>query len=383
VLPLLLLTMAAQAKSWCASPLTAHEWGVAVLRTDGVQPEGVALPSWLHREALPIAPAERPVRHRDVDSGVRTLPVVQFYSPARWGDSVPVGLEVGFRQGEASLWFPQVDRRVPASIARGPAAEWARQDLLLRRAARPPFGRGPYPPLPSDPTRQLHWDALFLSQKASPPSHPAEVPWVDALRQMPGALWVHGMEETERFVFYEADTEESPAVLLERGASWSPTHPHYQLRNGSDWPVHDVLVVADGQAWRAPSIPAGATAGFLLEEPLEADVQRAWLRDRWTDHAVPAPPKEVAWEQDDCVMGQDPALPVEAASGHRLYAAEIDVVLDVWAERLLASEGVHLVYREDPEALDALMPISVYTDMFHHVDLRRLGVVLVEGLSLP
>ncbi len=77
------------------------------------------------------------------------------------------------------------------------------------------------------------------------------------------------MEETKRFVCHSADTEASPALLLERGAAWSPTHPHDQLLDGRDGPAHHVLVAENGQAWWAPSIPAGATAGFfLLEEPL-------------------------------------------------------------------------------------------------------------------
>ncbi len=75
---MLLLATAAHAKSWCASPLTAHEWGASAPM--GAQSEGVALPSWPPREALPIAPAELPVVRRDVDSGVRTLPVVNPYA---------------------------------------------------------------------------------------------------------------------------------------------------------------------------------------------------------------------------------------------------------------------------------------------------------------
>lgn len=82
-------------------------------------------------------------------------------------------------------------------------------------------------------------------------------------------------------------------------------------------------------------------------------------------------------------MMRDPAVPAEDASDHRLYGPELDVLLSVWADRLLASDDIHLTYREDVAALDAAMPLSVYTDMFHDVHLARLGVVLVEGLELP
>ena len=79
-------------------------------------------------------------------------------------------------------------------------------------------------------------------------------------------------------------------------------------------------------------------------------------------------------------MMRDPAVPVESSAGYRLYGPELDVLLGVWADRMLVSEGVHLVYREDPTALDSRMPLSIYTDMTHYVELSRLGVVLVEGV---
>ena len=66
------------------------------------------------------------------------------------------------------------------------------------------------------------------------------------------------------------------------------------------------------------------------------------------------------------------------AAGHALYGSEVDAMLGVWGERLFAP-GDHLLYREDPSALDAVMPVSLYTDMYHWFDWRRLGVVLVEG----
>ncbi len=53
------------------------------------------------------------------------------------------------------------------------------------------------------------------------------------------------------------------------------------------------------------------------------------------------------------------------------------------AQRLLAPDGVRLVYREDPAPLDVLMPVSLSTHMDHHIDWRRLGLVVVEGMALP
>ncbi len=73
-----------------------------------------------------------------------------------------------------------------------------------------------------------------------------------------------------------------------------------------------------------------------------------------------------------------------ASSGRpsRLYAEELAVLMGVWESRLLTEQGTRILYREDAAALDALVPLSVYTDMYHYVSLSRLGLVVVEGVEL-
>lgn len=363
------MASAAWAKSWCAAPLVAHEWGVHLVRVDGVAPRGAPLPSWFHEDGSGDAANLVPVWALPPDNGIRDLPVVQFH-----GFPGPVAVEVGFGADEASAWWPAVDRRIAGADARSPDAIGGRERLLLARDARNPLKTNP--PIGSDPTKQLGWDALALLETPTSPRHPAEQPWVDALRRVPTALWVDTGTESDRFLFYEADTASAPDLVLERGDSWSPTHPHHLVRNRSPYPVHDVIVIADGRAWTAPQVPAGATAGFLLDQPLDRAGIVAWLGQRWVD---PAGPPTERWTADDCVMMRDPAIPVDTATGHRLYAPELDVLLSVWADRMLATDGARLVYREDPAALDARMPLAVYTDMYHWVQTSRLGVVMVEG----
>ncbi len=41
-----------------------------------------------------------------------------------------------------------------------------------------------------------------------------------------------------------------------------------------------------------------------------------------------------------------------------------------------------VLYREDPAALDAAAPLSIYTDMHHFVRMSRTGLVLWEGVAL-
>ena len=73
------------------------------------------------------------------------------------------------------------------------------------------------------------------------------------------------------------------------------------------------------------------------------------------------------------------ALFAQFADGDDDGAAEVDALLAVWGKRLFKAEGANIIYREDPEALDRLVPLSIYTDMHHFVKLRRLGLVLWEG----
>jgi hypothetical protein len=265
-------------------------------------------------------------------------------------------------------------------VAQSPNAQKARAELVSLRTKRDPMA-GTDGVLPPDPTRQLGWESLSASTVAPAKLRDTDVAWVKTLRDMPDALWIQHGGDSERFIFYEGTAPPKPAITVERGPSWSPTRPHYILRNTSAHPVHDVVIVADGRSWQAPAIPAGATAGFLLEEKLDANALLARLRQVWSE--APAPADRSLGMDADCVMMRDPAIPVESASGHRLYPGEVDALLSVWGQRISASQGVHLVYREDIAALDEAMPASLYTDMYHHLEWRRLGVTLVEGMRLP
>lgn len=327
----------ARAESWCAAPLVAHEWGVVRVGASGAGP---AVPPWFARaqEAAPL-PGPR-VRDLPADGGERDLPVISLYTTDSWSFPVPFALEVSFTAGTPSVWWPPVDA----------------------------LGH-----------RSLAWEALALVREPASPPRPAAEPWVAASRAHPGALWVQRGADTERFVFYEGRTQESSALVLSRGDSWSPTRPHYVVENVTDRPVHDVVVVADGRAWTAPMVPAHKTAGFLLEAKLDPAALRAELRGRWS---AGAPPAGNGWGPD-CVMMRDPAVPVTVAVDHVLYPSEVDVLLDTWDHTLFAPRGTRLVYREDVAAVDAAVPARLYTDQFHWVDWHRLSVVLVEGVKLP
>lgn len=381
----------APAKSWCANPLWVHEWGVHVFDGGGAPAPGGPMPAYFHTHA--DAPrAITPVRELPLDSGDRALPVIHFYAPTMRGTSIPVGLEVGFTTGAASAWFPAVDQLRPAAVANSPASALARTQLLAQRAARtgdPTTWCGQAPAMPADPTRQLVWSRLDLTSQPSAPRAASDAAWVKTARDI-NALWVNSGAESERFLFYEGKTVERVPLTLRRGDRWQPTKRHYVLTNTGAHPVHDVFVVhKDAGAtyvFVAPTIAPGASVAFVLDDHAVRDAKAATvtaLRDRLVDPAAPAAPERYLWEMDNCVMGRDPAVPTESAADHHLYRVEADLLLDTWQERFFGQPGTTVVYREDVAYLDAVMPLSVYTDMFSFPVLHRAGLALWEHVALP
>jgi hypothetical protein len=247
-------------------------WGVEVFRGDGQEAPDGAIPASYHRALGGVLAPDQVVRDLPVDTGVRALPVVHFYSVGGWSDEIPVAFEVGFRHGRAAAWYPQVNRLVPPERANRVVDRAQYMDLQARPGVRlPPIGLGASPgDVPSPISRpQLVWAGLTLTQEPrSAPVVAADTPWVESLRTVE-SMWVNHAAETERFLFYEGKTRGAPAVVVERAEEWSPQRPHYRVRNVSPWPVHDIMVVhndEDGASmFLAPTVPAGATAGFLLE----------------------------------------------------------------------------------------------------------------------
>lgn len=375
----------AHAESWCAYPLWVHEWGVQSFDGQGV-PTAATLPSWFHQSARPGS-SQPSVRDLPADGGQRALPVLHFYSGGTLSpNSIPVGIEVGFRRGAATDWYPQVQGLRTAAQANSPAAAAARTRLVAARAARTSMGSGV--PLDRDPTRQLFWDRLDLSAQPTRSAHASTTPWIESARQL-DSLWVNGDQESERFMFYEGATRERPLIRLERGSRYSPSRRHIVVHNRSAYPVHDVILThREGErvfVAHIPRVPAGRRAGFILEEhdvaPADQDVRtRGLLRDRLVDTSTRTSPR---MDSNDCTMMRDPAIPVESAVSHRLYSAEVDLLLQTWGAGFFDGAGTTLVYREDTTYLDTMLPISIYTDMYNYVVLHRAGLAVQRGVALP
>jgi hypothetical protein len=376
------------AESWCADPLIVHEWGVQLFGDDGHALDPPDLPAYFHDSGPSGASAVVPVSSLPPDSGMRELPLLHFYTSGSWAESVPVGVEVGFTLGRASDWYPQVDRlRVPPESAR-------LEDESLGSDSgdsREPMAAAAFDLAP-DGSAQLSWDALTLTRDPQQGLEPAAATsWVSEARAI-DALWVNSSEESERFVFYEAGTREEALVALERGDTWSPDQGHYVALNSSPYDVHDVFVVhrsADAvSVFFAARIPAESSAGFVLEShAVDGDLEAATrdvLAARLVDQASASPSAIDTWAHGgECIMGRDPAESTDQATGHRLYTAEVEMILNVWNAAFFEREGTTILYREDTAYIDAMMPLSIYTDMFHYPLVRRLGLAVVALDALP
>lgn len=338
----------AHAGLWCAAPLIVHEWGVQVFDASGAALPGEALPGFFHEPGKTMAsPPQVPVRDLPADNGMRKLPVMHFYSQR---EQVPLGLEVGFSQGRATSWFPDVDQ----------------------------LGTG---------RRQLVWSRLDLAAK--PVFGPAKTTsaWVEGARKL-AALWVNGPRESERFVYYEGRTREQVPLVVRRAAGWTASRRKFEIANTGSFAVHDVLFVhREGKATyvhRFEQIAAGGSATFDLGESLTEGVSTATVGALQKALTDPATPVWMAPERPEtCVMGRNPADAFSRAEGHRLYRDEVDLLLSYWNERFFGGQGTRIVYREDTAYLDEVMPLNLYTDMYNYIVLRRAGLALWSGVVLP
>ncbi len=264
-----------RAEMWCADALSVHEWGVVVFGASGAsRTTGPGLPAHFHGPSATRSPSAMgtPVRELPADGGERALPVLSFYTAGAW-EPPPIAIEVGFAEGEATRWFPEVDAHRSLAEVQSPAAIAEHARLGALRSALQPYG--PRPPLGPDPSRQLAWDRLELSLAPRHAVTSTGERWVQSLRADPRALWVNrttgsGVGESERFVFYEGHTRETPAITITRGPTYGPGRRHLLLRNASTHGVHDVFLVhrEGGHTYvlSVPAIPAGASAGYVLED---------------------------------------------------------------------------------------------------------------------
>ncbi len=135
------------------------------------------------------------------------------------------------------------------------------------------------------------------------------------------------------------------------------------------------------------AIPA-CKAGPITLEPLDPKTARATLDSRLITALTTAPTHEQPTAhplpsiEPGCIMGRDPAIPTETSVSHTLYAPEAQAIASIWGVHMFEQPGLTIVYRESPAHLDEVMPLSLYSDMYHNITLHRAGLVVQSGLPL-
>lgn len=410
----LLLSVTCQAQ-WTTAPLVVHEWGVHEF--DWSQPtvpasEAPVVPGFMYTDRTPgvLLPKE-PARVKDLppDTGIRRKPILYFYPATPNSYPVPVGVEVRFASGHASAWWPQVNvYRTPAQVAQAQPLDWT----AWRRQHGTTRAPGEMS-VPDDERFELCWHHLTLSKDAPAGlslrrDAAADASWVDLARKVESAYVSNG-KEADKFLFYEGQTHEQPAIALLPAVQLnaSPRYnaqPHGSetnayLVNASAFPLYDVFAVyrdtKRGVRWAGylPELPALAQpqegsssdtslrviaslplpdfsalpAGVAMDEATFARLTRERLLDTLTAGA----PYRAGY-----VGLRDPADPQPPTQTSSLYSDEAAALERIWHDDFFATDGLTILYRESPAYLDQHMPLNLYTDIRHYIMLSRCGLVL-------
>jgi hypothetical protein len=391
------------AEMWSAQPIIVHEWGVNTYDWSGKAQKMPTFPDFIYTDQKPgkMTANKNGVKHLPPDSGIRRKPLLYFYPPAN--SPTKVGVEVRFAFGYANAWYPQVDMyRTPEQVKNAkPPVEMDKKFQGVRIQGNPN-------PVPSDERFELVWNELTLNQAPAeaeeskihddlPESH-----WIHDARNVDAAVVSNGTGgEAEKFVFYEGINTEGPKVciLFENGS--------YSLVNTGNHTIYDVTCIYRRDSVRycmrldelapmpqqnlnsgkgAAVIPAMIIPPLLnmkvdalsADDQVKADQE---MLKREMNALVTALTKGNSLLPQN-VMMRDPADSQPATTMHTLYRKEAEGLAKIWHKDFFEQEGLTIIYRESPAYLDMAMPLNIYTDMYHYIQLNRCGLVCNNHIPL-
>ncbi len=407
--------MAASGGLWFAQPLHVHEWGVNQFDWSAAKPPAPDFPAYMYTDKKPGKPVPvKGQRTKDMppDSGLRKKPILYFYPQWERAGKVPVGVEVRFARGRAWSWWPQVNTyRTPAQVAKAKPVDWA---AWKKKHGRRRWGNK-LTSVPDDKRFELVWSRLTLTKKlpksATLPG--AKLPadhWARLAREV-DAWYVSNGKECERYVFYEGRTREVPAVTILPPGTWVRAafraSKDYLLVNTGKHPIHDVFVIyrkgdmlwttyiaklppARGSKAEGGKAVARGTAPLMAlpisdfaKNPLKKSMGAAEFKARTSGRLVEAlsTGRRLPGDRSMATI-RDPADPAEAAQSHLLYPKEAAALEKIWRKEFFESQGWTIVYRESPAYLNEVMPLNIYTDMYHSPVISRCGLVLNGNVPL-
>jgi hypothetical protein len=220
------------------SPFTVHEWGTftSIAGQDGAAvrwlPQGGPsdLPCFVERSVL---------NYKGGMPGTVRMetPVLYFYSPA----DVTVKVDVGFRDGAITEWYPHAKVALPLGGARDSSISWAAIDVSPAQTAAFPVESGP--------------------------SHYYKARATDATPLAAGS-------QAEKFLFYRGVGQFAPPISATVQAdgtveAWSP----------ANMPLGDLILFENRRGAVAFTATHAAGARATLDRPVLDDVARAPQRE--------------------------------------------------------------------------------------------------------
>jgi hypothetical protein len=398
-----LLTLPGGAASWSAQPLVVHEWGVQVFDWSKPTPTSPPLPDFIHTDAhpgTPVVSTQKRVKDLPPDSGIRFKPVLYFYPPANQLGENLVGVEMRFAYGHANAWYPQASvYRTPGMTANAKEPDWD----AWRKANGPRMFADPKKlavPVPDDERMELVWSRLTLSKDVPAGVKLPEVDkghWISIARQVQSAYVSNGTE-AEKFLFYEGATHERPAVTLIADADGFMSRPSKMTHivNVTDLPLYNVFAIYhhDHHTW----------IGYAtVLEPIKPASQQGGAGSTITSLAVPDFAAFNDWTDDKTIVAltidrlratlteggglsinhdlRDPADPQGPTQCAELFPDEAQALETIWHDDFFNNDGLTILYRESPAALDRAMPLNLYTDMYHYIKFSRCGLVVNKNID--
>jgi hypothetical protein len=268
--------------------------------------------------------------------------------------------------------------------------------------------QGSQNPVPIDERFELVWNELTLNpntQEAEESKIHDDLPeshWIHDARNVDAATVSNGTGgEAEKFVFYEGINTEGPKVciLFENGS--------YSIVNTGNYTIYDVTCIYRRDSVRysmrldelapmpqqnlnsgkgAAVIPAMIIPPLLnmkvdalsADDQVKADQE---MLKREVNALVNALTKGSSLLPQN-VMMRDPADSQPATTMHTLYRKEAEGLAKIWSKDFFEQEGLTIIYRESPAYLDMAMPLNIYTDMYHYIQLNRCGLVCNNHIPL-
>ncbi len=334
-----------------APPLVAHEWGTFTSLQDeagqaigGINTDDEPAPKFVRRladgffltasEAPPVFFQGAPKCHPDVTLRLET-PVLYFYPAPGWKHE-PIDVQVAFRGGWLTEFYP-------AAEARAPGFDAARPDRLFPIAPNDDQRTNGFGHLRADASGELSWKGLELDSDGTGPETSDRV-WL-APRAVASTMLRTANGEREKFLFYRGVGHAPAALQVVRDLARNVL----EIRGPAGDSARDAWLVdirADGAcAFRSPGVlPATVAASFAPEEFSGAGLPR--LQEEMRSALVRA----------------------------GLFADEAQALLRTWDVSYFKSPGLRFFYLCGADEINRLLPLRISAPC----DLTRVMIGRIE-----